>query len=103
MVKGKPSILYKETKWATKGIIQRLKYQELPPEMRTRSNNGARFFDLSNLIDICEYLLNQKHMAKKGEETINMVRQTKSSEELIKEITSSKDFQSYSRFLRKHQ
>jgi|SaaInl5LU_22_DNA_1037371.scaffolds.fasta_scaffold02186_5 hypothetical protein len=103
IVKGRPSIIYKEVKWSTPGVINRLKYSELPPSMKTRSNNGARFFDLSNLIDICEHLLNQKNMAKRGEESINMVRQKKSSDELIEEITSSKDFQSYSRFLRKHQ
>jgi hypothetical protein len=103
VVKNKPCIVYKEVKWAKEGLIKRLKYRELPPEMRTRSNKGARFFDLSNLLDVCIYLINQKNVAQKGEEAINRIRQTKSSEELVHDITSSKDFQEYSRFLRKHQ
>ena len=102
-VKNKPSIVYKEVKWADIGLIKRLKYTELPPEMKTRSNNGARFFDMSNLINICIHLLNQKKLAQSSEEAINKVRQTKNSTELIEHITSSKDFKEYSRFLRKHQ
>ncbi|MEH6626614.1 MAG: hypothetical protein V7739_09220 [Motiliproteus sp.] len=103
VVKNRPSIVYKEVKWAKIGLIKRLKYSELPPEMKTKSNKGARFFDLSNLLDICSHLINQKNVAQKGEEAISRIRQTKSSEELVYDITSSKDFKEYSRFLRKHQ
>jgi hypothetical protein len=102
-IKNKPSIVYKEVKWAEVGLIKRLKYVELPLEMKTRSNNGARFFDLSNLINICIHLLNQKKLAQDSEKAISKVRQTKSSTEIIEQITSSIGFKDYSRFLRKHQ
>lgn len=103
VVKKRPAMFYKPVKWSRKGLLKRVKYSELPADMRARSNNGARFFDLTNLIDICTHLLNQKQQAQKGAESINMVRQLKSSEELIEDITSSKDFKEYARFLRKHQ
>lgn len=103
VVKKRPAMFYKPVKWSPKGLLKRVKYSELPADMRTRSNNGARFFDLTNLIDICTHLLNQKNQAQKGAESINMVRQLKSSEEVIDEITSSKGYKEYARFLRKHQ
>lgn len=103
IVKDRPAMVYKPVKWSTKGLLKRVKYRELPDEMRTRSNNGARFFDLTNLIEICTHLLNQKQQAQKGAEKINMVRHLKNSEEVIEGITSSNDFKEYARFLRKHQ
>ena len=102
-VNKKPTLVYKEEKWAEEGLIKRLRYIDLPQNMKTRSNNGARFFDLSNLLNICEHLLNQKKQAQRSEELFNKIRQTKTADELITEITSSRDFKEYSRFLRKHQ
>jgi len=103
VVKNRPAMFFKPVKWSKKGLLKRLKFTELPADMRSRSNNGARFFDLTNLIEICTHLLNQKQQAQRGAESINMVRQLKSSEEVIEEITSTKDFKEYARFLRKHQ
>jgi hypothetical protein len=103
VVRNKPHIVYKEVKWKKRGLIKRLKYNELPSEMKTRSNNGARFFDLSSFLDICSHLIKQKNAARKGEEAISKIRQIKSSQELVHDITSSKDFKEYIRFLRKHQ
>jgi len=103
VIKNRPAMFYKPVKWSTPGLLKRLKFSELPKEMQTRSNSGARFFDLTNLIDICIHLINQKDLAQKGAERINLVRQIKSSEEIIDELTSSKDFKEYTRFLRKHQ
>jgi len=103
VVKNRPAMYYKPVKWSKKGLLKRLKFNELPADMRTRSNNGARFFDLTNLIEICTHLLQQKEQAQKGAESINMVRQLKTSEEVIDALTSSKGFKEYARFLRKHQ
>lgn len=96
-------VTYNQVPWKSKGLLKRLKYSELPEGMLGRGTKGARYFDLSNLIDICKYLMKQHELAKEATEQINKARQTKSAEELIEDIISSKDYQEVTKYLRKYQ
>jgi hypothetical protein len=102
-IKGKGMISYTHEIWKGKGLIKRLKYSELPEGMKGRGTTGARYFDLSNLLNICIYLMKQHDFAKEAQEQINKARQTKSGEELISDLTKSQDYKEFTRYLRKHQ
>lgn len=103
VVKGKGVMSYAQVRWKETGILKRLKYSELPEGMKGRNTTGARYFDLSNLISICEYLIKQQDIAKEAAEQINKARQTKSAEDLVNELMASNDYKDFTRFLRKHQ